>query len=164
MTRGEICSRDLVELRLSRIQRLAPDLHAYLDLHAEQALTAADGLRRAGVRLGPLHGVTVAVTVRTSGEGSSVDRCLGTTGVNVVLARAQAELIAHRWTATRVLAAPRDLTTGTLTLTPAPGQHRRSPPVRPGDETGTLEEVVTLKCSGAPEFRSVAASHLAVDI
>jgi len=61
---GEICSRELVELHLSRIARLDPHLHAYVDLHAAQALSAADGLdalRRAGVKLGPLHGVTVAV-------------------------------------------------------------------------------------------------------
>jgi aspartyl-tRNA(Asn)/glutamyl-tRNA(Gln) amidotransferase subunit A len=64
MARGELCSRELVELHLSRIERLDPFLHAYLDLHAHQARSAADGLdalRRAGVRLGPLHGVTVAV-------------------------------------------------------------------------------------------------------
>ena len=62
--RGELCSRDLVELQLSRIARHDPDLHAYVDLHAAQALAAAEGLdalRRAGVVLGPLHGVTVAV-------------------------------------------------------------------------------------------------------
>ena len=61
---GEICSRDLVELHLSRIERFDPTLHAYIDLHAEQSLAAADGmdaLRRAGATLGPLHGVTVAV-------------------------------------------------------------------------------------------------------
>jgi aspartyl-tRNA(Asn)/glutamyl-tRNA(Gln) amidotransferase subunit A len=64
MTRGELCSRELVELHLSRIERLDSRLHAYLDLHAQQARSAADGLdalRRAGVHLGPLHGVTVAV-------------------------------------------------------------------------------------------------------
>jgi aspartyl-tRNA(Asn)/glutamyl-tRNA(Gln) amidotransferase subunit A len=64
MMRGEFCSRELVELHLSRIERFDPALHAYLDLHAQQARAAAEGLdalRRAGVRLGPLHGVTVAV-------------------------------------------------------------------------------------------------------
>ncbi|MEO8059680.1 MAG: amidase [Burkholderiales bacterium] len=61
---GEICSRELVELQLSRIERFDPTLHAYIDLHAAQSLAAADGmdaLRRAGATLGPLHGVTVAV-------------------------------------------------------------------------------------------------------
>jgi len=64
LTRGEICSRELVELHLSRIERLDARLHAYVDLHAQQALAVADGmdaLRRGGTTLGPLHGVTVAV-------------------------------------------------------------------------------------------------------
>jgi aspartyl-tRNA(Asn)/glutamyl-tRNA(Gln) amidotransferase subunit A len=61
---GEICSRELVALHLSRIERHDPHLHAYIDVHAAQALSAADGLdalRRGGAMLGPLHGVTVAV-------------------------------------------------------------------------------------------------------
>lgn len=64
LSSGEICSRELVELHLSRIERFDPGLHAYVDVHAAQALAAADGLdalRRAGVNLGPLHGITVAV-------------------------------------------------------------------------------------------------------
>lgn len=64
LTAGEICSRELVELHLSRIERHDPHLHAYVDLHAAQAYAAADGLdalRRGGATLGPLHGVTVAV-------------------------------------------------------------------------------------------------------
>jgi len=61
---GEISGRELVALHLSRIERFDSALHAYIDVHAAQALEAADGLdalRRAGVTLGPLHGVTVAV-------------------------------------------------------------------------------------------------------
>lgn len=49
-------------------------------------------------------------------------RCLGTAGVNVVLARAQQALIARGWVTTRVLAAPQDLSTGTLALTLVPGR------------------------------------------
>lgn len=64
LTRGEICSRELVALHLARIERFDPHLHAYIDLHADQALAVADSvdaLRRGGTTLGPLHGVTVAV-------------------------------------------------------------------------------------------------------
>ncbi|GAA6118872.1 amidase [Acidovorax sp. FG27] len=64
LSAGEICSRELVELQLSRIDRLDSTLHAYVDVYREQALAAADGmdaLRRAGAALGPLHGMTVAV-------------------------------------------------------------------------------------------------------
>jgi aspartyl-tRNA(Asn)/glutamyl-tRNA(Gln) amidotransferase subunit A len=64
LVRGDICSRELVELHLSRIERHDPLLHSYVDLHAQQALTVADGLdqlRRGGTTLGPLHGVPIAV-------------------------------------------------------------------------------------------------------
>jgi hemolysin activation/secretion protein len=55
------------------------------------------------------------------GDGP-LHRCLGTAGVNVVLARAQQALIARGWVTARVLAAPQDLSTGTLALTLVPGR------------------------------------------
>ncbi|WP_443304507.1 ShlB/FhaC/HecB family hemolysin secretion/activation protein [Variovorax sp. CCNWLW235] len=56
------------------------------------------------------------------GNDSPVGRCLGTAGVNVVLARAQQAAIARGFVTTRVLAAPQDLSTGTLTLSLVPGR------------------------------------------
>jgi hemolysin activation/secretion protein len=56
------------------------------------------------------------------GNDSPVGRCLGTAGVNVVMARAQQAVIAKGWVTTRVLAAPQDLSTGTLTLSLVPGR------------------------------------------
>ncbi|SOD28919.1 Hemolysin activation/secretion protein [Variovorax sp. YR752] len=56
------------------------------------------------------------------GNDSPVGRCLGTTGVNVVLARAQQAVIARGYVTTRVLAAPQDLSAGTLTLSLVPGR------------------------------------------
>lgn len=56
------------------------------------------------------------------GNDSPIGRCLGTAGVNVVLSRAQASLIARGWVTSRVLAAPQDLSSGTLTLTLVPGR------------------------------------------
>lgn len=61
---GELTSVALVEQQLDRIQRLDSQLHAFVDVYAEEARASAralDGLRRAGICLGPLHGVTVAV-------------------------------------------------------------------------------------------------------
>lgn len=49
-------------------------------------------------------------------------RCLGTKGVNTVLARLQQALIAKGWVTTRVLAAPQDLSSRTLALTLVPGR------------------------------------------
>jgi hemolysin activation/secretion protein len=56
------------------------------------------------------------------GNDSPLGRCLGTAGVNVVLARAQQAAIARGFVTTRVLAAPQDLSTGTLTLSLLPGR------------------------------------------
>ncbi|MBD9665682.1 ShlB/FhaC/HecB family hemolysin secretion/activation protein [Variovorax sp. VRV01] len=56
------------------------------------------------------------------GNNSPLGRCLGTAGVNVVLARAQQAAIARGFVTTRVLAAPQDLSTGTLTLSLVPGR------------------------------------------
>ncbi|MBD9667010.1 ShlB/FhaC/HecB family hemolysin secretion/activation protein [Variovorax sp. VRV01] len=56
------------------------------------------------------------------GNDSPLGRCLGTAGVKVVLARAQQAVIARGFVTTRVLAAPQDLSTGTLTLSLVPGR------------------------------------------
>lgn len=56
------------------------------------------------------------------GNDSPLGRCLGTAGVNVVLARAQQAAIARGFVTTRVLAAPQDLSSGTLTLSLVPGR------------------------------------------
>jgi hemolysin activation/secretion protein len=58
----------------------------------------------------------------SEGNDSPVGRCLGTAAVNVVLARAQQAVIARGFVTTRVLAAPQDLSTGTLTLSLVPGR------------------------------------------
>jgi hemolysin activation/secretion protein len=56
------------------------------------------------------------------GNDSPIGRCLGTAGVNVVMARAQQAVIAKGWVTSRVLAAPQDLSTGTLALSLVPGR------------------------------------------
>lgn len=56
------------------------------------------------------------------GDDPALGRCLGTDGVNVVMERVQAAVIAKGWVTTRVLAAPQDLSKGTLSLTLLPGR------------------------------------------
>ena len=56
------------------------------------------------------------------GDDTPIGRCLGTSGVNIVLARLQQAVIARGYVTTRVLAAPQDLSTATLTLTLIPGR------------------------------------------
>lgn len=65
MLREGLCtSVDLTEHALRRIEALNERLHAFVAIHADEALAsarAADSLRRAGHCLGPLHGVPVAL-------------------------------------------------------------------------------------------------------
>ena len=51
-------------------------------------------------------------------------RCLGTKGVGVVMKRVQNAIVARGYVTTRVLAAPQDLTRGTLSMTVVPGRIR----------------------------------------
>ncbi|RYH67220.1 MAG: ShlB/FhaC/HecB family hemolysin secretion/activation protein [Alcaligenaceae bacterium] len=55
---------------------------------------------------------------------AATGRCLGTAGINVVMARVQNAIVARGFVTTRVLAAPQDINTGTLTLTVVPGRIR----------------------------------------
>lgn len=56
------------------------------------------------------------------GKDTPIGHCLGTEGVNIVLSRLQQAVIARGFVTTRVLAAPQDLSTGTLALTLVPGR------------------------------------------
>ncbi|HEU4460080.1 MAG TPA: amidase [Methylibium sp.] len=61
---GEFTSLALVEHQLERIARFDRQLRAFVEVYADEALGAAralDQMTASGVRLGPLHGVTVAV-------------------------------------------------------------------------------------------------------
>lgn len=55
----------------------------------------------------------------------ALGRCLGTTGINVVMSRVQSAIVERGYVTTRVLAQPQDLTTGTLALTVVPGTLRQ---------------------------------------
>lgn len=64
MAKGALTSRALTEIYLERISALAPRLECFVTVTRELALSqaeAADALTRAGVRLGPLHGIPYAL-------------------------------------------------------------------------------------------------------
>jgi hemolysin activation/secretion protein len=61
-----------------------------------------------------LHGVI-------DGPDAATGRCLGTTGINVVLMRVQNAIVSKGYVTTRVLAAPQDLNSGELILNVLPG-------------------------------------------
>jgi hemolysin activation/secretion protein len=64
----------------------------------------------------------IGATAGTAGDDSPLGQCLGTEGVNIVIARLQQALIAKGWVTSRVLAAPQDLSGGALSLTLVPGR------------------------------------------
>lgn len=55
-------------------------------------------------------------------DDPATGRCLGTGGVDIVIKRMQNAIIARGYVTTRILAAPQDLKSGTLTLTVVPGR------------------------------------------
>lgn len=72
---AELSSEALLENQLARIERHGGQLHAFTDVYADEARAAARGLdqmARAGIRLGPLHGVTVAVKDLFEVEGKPI--------------------------------------------------------------------------------------------
>lgn len=61
---GELTSTALVDFQLKRIERLDPKLSSFVEVFADEARSVAyalDRMQQAGVRLGPLHGVTMAI-------------------------------------------------------------------------------------------------------
>ena len=64
LARGECSSREIVEAHLDRIARLDDRLHAFVEVYAQEArhlADAADHARRAGLPLGPLHGLPLCI-------------------------------------------------------------------------------------------------------
>ena len=61
---GELTSEQLVEALLARIERLEPQLGAFVEVYADEAraaAAAADSARRAGTAAGRFHGVPIAL-------------------------------------------------------------------------------------------------------
>ena len=62
-----------------------------------------------------------ALAVINPVDDPAVGKCLGTTGINLVIKRVQNAIIARGFVTTRVLAEPQQLDTGTLVLSIVPG-------------------------------------------
>lgn len=65
-----------------------------------------------------------ALSAANPPEDPATGRCLGSTGINLVMQRIQNAIIARGFVTTRVLAEAQDLKSGTLTLTVVPGRIR----------------------------------------
>ncbi|HEX3318072.1 MAG TPA: amidase [Solirubrobacteraceae bacterium] len=65
---GELSARELVETSLRRIEALDGEVNAFIHLHAEEALAAADAIRPGDPR--PFAGVPVAIKTEVAVKGS----------------------------------------------------------------------------------------------
>ena len=119
--------------------------------------------------------VSPSVLSGTSGDDSPLGRCLGTFGVNVVLARAQAEVIARGWTTIRDMGSigglslevrdlvdrgdmpgPRIIACGSLiTVT---GGHAHGMAIE-ADGPDACRRAVRTQLKAGADFVKVAASH-----
>ena len=71
---GAVSSREATQAVLARLEAVNPKLNAVTVVLAEQALAAADradGARRRGEVLGPLHGVPVTIKENIDQEGTA---------------------------------------------------------------------------------------------
>jgi aspartyl-tRNA(Asn)/glutamyl-tRNA(Gln) amidotransferase subunit A len=91
---GQCSSHDLVDAHLARIAALDAKLHSFVEVYADEARTlaqAADKARAAGLPLGPLHGLPIAVKdlcdiagrVGTAGSRLWVERVAQSTSATV---------------------------------------------------------------------------------
>ncbi|MBS0376012.1 MAG: amidase [Proteobacteria bacterium] len=96
---GAVSSEELTRDCLARAHRLNPVLNCFLRIEDEAALAAArraDELRATGRRLGPLHGVPIAIKdmfydpARETSSGSAIRRGFRGDATAVALARLQA--------------------------------------------------------------------------
>lgn len=106
----------------ARLPRAAPSAIARLP-DAETPCFRIDRLTLEGDRADAFQWlVDGRAAAGEQGDDSPLGRCLGTQGIDTVLARLQQALIEGGWVTTRVLAAPQDLSGGTLALTLVPGR------------------------------------------
>lgn len=74
LAEGQTSSRQLVEACLTRIEQVQPVLNAFREVHAAEALAAADKCdreRASGTASGRLHGVPIAMKDMFHGDGES---------------------------------------------------------------------------------------------
>jgi hemolysin activation/secretion protein len=99
------------------------------------------------LRLAGEHAETFAFSLvaLTQGSGSVLGQCLGTQGIQGILAQVQNAIIAKGYVTTRVMAAPQDLNSGELVLSVIPGKVRNIRWAEGSDERATWRNALPLK-------------------
>jgi len=95
-------------------------------------------------------------TVRkAAGDGGAIGRCLGSQGLQILLDRVQADIVARDFTTTRVLAQPQDLSAGRLVLTVIPGRLRKVRMAEGADERGNTLSALPLSEGDVLDLRAI---------
>ncbi len=90
-----------------------------------------------------------------TGPQGAIGRCLGSKGVNLVLARVESAIVAGGYTTTRVLARPQDLSTGRLVLSVVPGRVRHIRFAADADPRGTAFNALPVKPGDILNLRDI---------
>ncbi|MFJ3045277.1 ShlB/FhaC/HecB family hemolysin secretion/activation protein [Herbaspirillum chlorophenolicum] len=90
----------------------------------------------------------------TGPDGAS-GRCLGSKGVNTVLARVQNAVIARGYTTTRIVAMPQDLRSGQLVLSVIPGKVRAIRFASDADPRGTARNALPVQVGDILNLRDI---------
>lgn len=88
-------------------------------------------------------------------DDPATGRCLGTAGINLVLKRVQNAIVARGYITTRVLAAPQDLSTGTLALSVVAGRIRSIRFVNGAHSRATVWNAVPAKAGDLLNLRDI---------
>ncbi|WP_184623074.1 ShlB/FhaC/HecB family hemolysin secretion/activation protein [Xanthomonas sp. 3058] len=88
-------------------------------------------------------------------QDPATGRCLGTDGVNLVMKRTQNAVIARGYVTTRVLAAPQDLTSGTLTLSLVPGRVHAARFSEPASARAAIANAVPVRSGELLNLRDI---------
>lgn len=96
-----------------------------------------------------------ALTAINPADDPASGKCLGTTGVNLVIKRVQNAVIARGFVTTRVLAEPQQLNTGTLTMTLIPGLVRKIYLVEEANDRGRIWNAVPLQSGDLLNLRNI---------
>jgi amidase len=101
---GELCSREIVDACLARIEEVNPDINAVVQIVAERARAEADELDQlaaSGQFRGPLHGVPI--TIKDSLDTEGIVSTGGTLGRKEFVPRRDAPVVARLRAAGAVL-------------------------------------------------------------
>lgn len=99
-----------------------------------------------------------ALDAANTTDDRAVDRCLGSSGINLVMRRIQNAIVARGYVTTRVLAEPQNLQAGELVLTLIPGRIRAIRFAEGTDDRATLWNAIPARPGDLLNLRDIEQS------